>query len=376
MTPIKDSSQTTIVEHSVDLHVDHKNFKTLSSEDARAHLSMLANMLRAMSGVIVQHLPNDGGNNPAFLRYIKKLSGTLDAILLKHRLEAARPNSDIRLSCTIDPTDSGFPVFIRDFKFLVTDKEQTIRELQKLPKDDKLVDDALFMLFRGSFPRNVILQKLARKYYETLDVLTMPEPLRIYPPVHVKEEQQTHYCTLSFERLDDHHNIPRFYTLYLKIPGKTYPNHETWEEALKQAIMGGLSTVVNLELRYLARKVEDLEGVQLEYLERFDIGPFYSTYTENSPTVQALIESPKDYIMMFNKSTVLRVGEEERVGFREWLKGWRSGDEFTGNFSPVIASPQYILMPHRLIQKVHNLNISLKDQTKMFGITSTGEMYA
>ena len=376
MTPIKDSTQTTIVEHSIDLHIDHKNFKTLTPEEARIHLSMLANMLRAMSSVIAHHLPNDGGNNPSFMRYIKKLRATLDAILLKHRLEAAKPNSDIRLSCTIDPTDSGFPVFVRDFKFLVTDKEQTINELQKLPKDDKLVDDALFMLFRGSFPRNVILQKLVRKYYETLDVLTMPEPLRIYPPVHVKEEPPMHYCTLSFERLDDHHNIPRFYTLYLKIPEKTYPYHDEWEEQLKQAVLGGLSTVTNLELRYLARKVEDIEGIQLEYLERFDIGPFYSVYTENSQTVQALIDSPQDYIMMFNKSTVVRVAEEQRVGFREWFKGWRSGDEFIGNFSPVIASPQYILAPHRLIQKVHNLNITLKEQTKMFGITSTGEMYA
>lgn len=375
MTSLKDSSQTTIVEHDIDLRVEHKNLKTLTPEDARAHLSMLADMLRAMSRVIGQKLPNDGGQNPSFMRYIKKLRHTLDAILLKHRLEASKPNSDIRLSCTIDPTDSGFPIFVRDFKFLVSDKEQTIRELQQLPKDEKLVDDALFMLFRGSFPRNVILQKLTRSYYETLDVLTMPEPLRIYPPVHLKEEQQMHYCTLSFERLDDHHNIPRFYTLYLKIPEKTYPYSDEWEEELKQAVLSGLSTVANLELRYLARKVEDIEGVQLEYLERFDIGPFYSVYTENSPTVQALIDAPQDYIMMFNKSTVFRVDEEQRAGFREWFRAWRSGDEFIGNFSPVIASPQYILMPHRLIQKVHNLNISLKEQTKMFGITSTGEIY-
>ncbi len=137
-----------------------------------------------------------------------------------------------------------------------------------------MVDDALFMLFRGSFPRNVILQKLARNYYETLDVLTMPEPLRIYPPVHVKEEQHTLIARSPLNAWMIITIFRAFIHFYLKIPGKTYPNHETWEEALKQAVQGGLSTVVNLELRYLARKVEEIEGVQLEYLERFDIGRF------------------------------------------------------------------------------------------------------
>lgn len=79
--------------------------------------------------------------------------------------------------------------------------------------------------------------------------------------------------------------------------------------------------------------------------------------------------------MMFSKSSLIRTGEEEREGLRERFKGWRSGDEHIGHFSPVINSPQYILMPHRLIQKVHNLNITLKDHTKMYGVTNTGEIY-
>ena len=65
---------------------------------------------------------------------------------------------------------------------------------------------------------------------------------------------------------------------------------------------------------------------------------------------------------------VVRTGQEERAGVSEWLKGWLSGDEYVGKFSPAIESPQYILMPHRLIQKVYNLNLVLKEHTQMFGI--------
>ena len=79
--------------------------------------------------------------------------------------------------------------------------------------------------------------------------------------------------------------------------------------------------------------------------------------------------------MMFKKSTVVRTGQEERVSLPERLKGWRSGDTHLGEFSPAITSPLYILMSHRLIQKVHNLDITLKDHTRMFGVTPEGAIY-
>lgn len=367
MSSLKDSSKTTVVDHSINLRTDFKNVQTLAPEEASVHLATLAAMLTMMVKVISRRLPRDGGNNPDFLNYLKKLSNTLKAFVLKHKLESLKPNSDVRLSCTIDPSDSGFPIFVRDFKFLTTEKKNAAEELNKLPSDERLVDDALFLLFRGHFPKDVVLQKLLRNYYKMLTKLSMPEALKIYPVMRIKEENRVHYCKQSFERLDDHHNLPRFYTVYLKVPSKTYPK-SGWDFELQQAISDGLSTVTSLELGYLAKKIEVIEGVQLEYLERFDVGPFYSLYTENSETVRTLIESESDCIMMFSKSMVVRAGEEERIGLKERLKGWRSGDTYLGEFSPVIASPQYILMPHRLIQKVHNLDIVLKEHTQMFGI--------
>jgi len=179
MAPIKDSSRTTVVDHSIDLRTDFKNVQTLAPQEANVHLATLAGMLTMMVKVISRRLPKDGGNNPDFLNYLKKLSNTLKAFVLKHRLESMKPNSDIRLSCTIDPSDSGFPIFVRDFKFLTTDKENAAEEFKKLPRNERLVDDALFLLFRGHFPKDVILQKLVRNYYKMLTRLSMPERLKI-----------------------------------------------------------------------------------------------------------------------------------------------------------------------------------------------------
>jgi hypothetical protein len=367
MAPIKDSNATTVVDHKIDLRLNVKPVQTLTPDAAQSHLDVLASFLTVLAKLIPRKLPQDGGNNPELLQYIKKFSATLRVLMLKHTLESMKPNSDIRLACTINPSDSGFPVFIRDFKFLATDKEQAVTELEKIPGDERLVDDALFLLFRGLFPKEVILQKFTRSYYDTLKRLALPEALKIYPVRDIKTEDDMHYCKRSWERLDDHHNLPRFYTAYLKIPAKTYPR-AGWRQDVEQAITEGLSTVVNLELGYLAQKIDDLEGVQLEYLERFDLGPFYSPATENRETVRALVEAPEDAILMFSKAMVIRTGQEERAGVSERLKSWLSGDEYVGKFSPTIESPQYILMPHRLIQKVHNLNITLKDRTQMFGI--------
>ena len=77
MPQIKDSSRTTVADHSIDLQVNQKNFKTLEPEDARTHLSMLARMLTLTVQMVAKKLPKDGGNNPDLLHYLKKLERLL-----------------------------------------------------------------------------------------------------------------------------------------------------------------------------------------------------------------------------------------------------------------------------------------------------------
>ncbi len=106
----------------------------------------------------------------------------------------------------------------------------------------------------------------------------------------------------------------------------------------------------------------------MDCIERFDIGPFYNRITKNTGIISSLIESDDECMIMFRKYSIIRAGETKRTGLVNKFRGWKSGDDHLGEFTPVIASPQYILMPHRLIQKVHNRDLSINN-TKMFDIT-------
>ena len=373
MAVIKDSTQSSVTDHRIDLTVSEKNLRALTADETLMHLDMLAQMLTMTRKMVAEKLPREGGNNKELLNYLDKLDQTLDAIVLKNRLEAEKPNNDIRIPCSIDPSDSGFPIFVRDFKFLNTDKEAASQQLSGLPDDAQMVDDALFMLFRGHFPKNVILDKMTGEYYGTLRKLSLPEPLSIYPETLVESrEQGMNYCIQSFERLDEHSNIPRFYTLYLKIPAVSYKKHE-WRRQMLAAITQGISTVTNLELAYLAKEIEAVEGVQVECIERYDIGPFYNKFTNNQDMPATLVESDEDCMILFRKHSVIRTGQKKREGFRNWWKGLSSGDRHLGEFSPMIASPQYILMPHRMAQRAYSRNLFMKN-AKMYGITAQGDI--
>lgn len=362
-----------MADHSIDLRVSDKNLLGLSAADAKIHLEMLGEMLFTMRRVLETKLTGEGGSNKEYLDYIYRLYLTVEAVFLKNRLESERHADDVRIKSAIDPTDSGFPVFVRDLKFLTTDIERAESVLAKMPEDKRLVDDALFLIFRGLFPKDVILQKLEKEYYSAIQKLTFPERLKIHPHSIVRVDKDAMYCMQSFERLDDHSNIPRFYTIYFRVPSKSF-NSDEWKREMKTAIPEGLSTVTNLELGFLAKEVEEIEGVQVEYIERFDVGPFFNRFTENTGAVGALIESDDDYLMTFRKYSIVRSTETKREGFRNWWKGLMSGDDTIGEFSPAIASPLYCLMPHRLVQRAHARELPVTN-IKMFGITSSGDIY-
>jgi hypothetical protein len=175
----------------------------------------------------------------------------------------------------------------------------------------------------------------------------------------------------SIERFHEHDNIPRFYTLYFKVPNQTAKS-EYWKEDLEEAIRRGFSTVSSLEMPSLARGIDDVEGVMLERLDRFDIGPFYNRFTQNNEVIQRLLDECKQSIIIFREYSVQRMAEREREGLTEKFKSWFSGENTRGIFSPVIVSPVYALMPHRMIQKVHFNDLDLGKDIRMYGITEDG----
>lgn len=375
---IKDSRAITIVQPSVELTLEQDNVKTLEDADAGIHLAMLGKALYQLSQLVEDRLPDIGeGHRKDLQQYVARLSNTLEAIVLKNRIEAQQPNSDVRFSYAIDPTNSGFPIFLRDVRFLESDWRGAKERVAQLPPDQQLVDAALYALFRSCYPKETILQKLQRDYCEKLSSLELPVPLRIHPVVHVGDEGNNPLCTCSVERLDEHHNIPRLYTIAIQFTSPDiFKEEKAWRQSLDSAIAQGFSAVASMELPYLAKCIEDLDGIQLLRVERFDVGPFYDRFTSNPEPVQYLLDAgtEQDSILFFRHSSVQRVGEQERKGWKNRIIGWVSGDRHAGIFSPAIASPQYLLMPHRLIQKVHAVGLELGGPVKMYGTTSGGDI--
>jgi len=366
MKPIKDSNFSSIGRAAIDLRSKADNFKLLFPEEAKEHLSMLLSMLWALHELAAADLPDFGSRPKGVVDFLGRIRRNLSVLLLKNRIEALAPNRDVARAFAIDPTESGFPLAVRDMHFLHSDMEKADDELARLPQDRQLVDHALFALFRGAYPAETVLQKLKLKYYTNLKEMAVISAVKQHPAIPLRQKDGMHYFAKYIERLDEHYNVPRFYVLCLKVPEQAARSGE-WKHGLEEAIDQCLAVPLGLELRTLAETLEPLEGLQVEFHNRF---------TDNKGLAGKLLEggTEKDGLIMFRRSAVQRISQERRTGFINFFKGLRSGDKHLGAFSPVITSPLHIIMPHRLIQQAHQKNIDFEDNVKMHGLTKEGSL--
>lgn len=373
MTKKTHSGRMTLDKPKIDLRLQN-NFELLDSRKTKIHLETLSRMLLLLSRLIYEKIPEHGGKNPGFQQYLIRLGQTLDSILLKNRIDTLTGSQSIIRECSIDPSESGFPVILRDFFYLEKDKQNAPEVLKRLPDDQTLVNEAEFSLFRGVFPHDILRAKYERNYYRQLAELELPRSLRIFPDEYLEEQDGSHYLIKTVEKLDENNNLPRFYTLHIKVPRQSF-NSVKWRQELDPAIQKGLATLADYELRFLPPLVEKIEGIQLQMVERFDIGPFYNVYTSNRKSIQRLLEhaSESDAVLAYRKSYTARLEEKRKPGFKAFVKGLFSGDTHEGIFSPVINSPRFMLMPHRLIQRAYNLGLDFEEEVKLLGINESGE---
>jgi len=361
----------------IELDFDKQSMKKLDEESAKPHLVSLSQMLNLLSRLVYEKMPEVVRDNASFQSYLYRLAGTVDMVVAKHYIDSMKGHSDVLPQCAIDPTDSGFPIMLRDIESIMNDKKDAQAKLAQLPSDEQLVKDAEFTLFQGSYPLDVIIRKLERDYYGKLQGLDVPDPYSIgmHEEILVKKIKKANDYLMKkdVEKLDDHDNIPRFYTLYFKVTEELY-NNTKWRDQLKAAIEEGLHTISSVELKNLAERVESIDGIQLQMIDRFDVGPFYTQFTTNQGAMKALLEGAQetDSVLEMTRYRVFRESEVKKDGFIRSIKGWLSGDEYQGVFSQVMKDPTYMIMPYRLVQKAHNLKLDFENEVKLFGITSKG----
>ncbi len=362
-----------IYKPEVNMEIRRDSMKNLSDGEAAEHLHQLSVMLKYLARTVYDKKP-ELKDNPGLEKFMFSISDTLEAIVLKNKItEAQALTSELMLKCSIDANNSGYPCFVKDFHFLESDKDAASQELAKFPDDERLVEDALFSAARGVYPKDIVLNKMKKNYYSALANLDFQNGIKIDPIVCMRETEDGKLCRKYVSRFDDNNNMPRFYILYFSVPHKSFPKEE-WKSNLDGAIAESFSNLSAFELPHLAKKTDLIEGVQIQRIDRYDIGPFYNRITNNQNQIKAIMDvaNPEDAIILLNQYTVQRVGRTERKGLMEKIRVMMSGDNEEGIFSPVIANPTYALLPHRLIQKIQSRGLQVGDNVTMYGITNTG----
>lgn len=363
------STQTTVDNATLDLSIKKSTLKKLDGNDAGRHLAMLSSALTRLEALVKEKLTAAESRNRNLLLYLQKLSAMLAILNAKDILDTL-VSGELKNSLAIHPTDSGFPLFIRDLGYLAKDQSKAESQLATIPADEELVDAALFSLFRGQFPQDTINRKYARIYWEGLNKAEIPASLKILDEMLIEKRNSSGYYCKAVERLDETGNLPLLYSIYFRVPEGF--GGADWKMELPEAIRSGLGTAISIELPYLARQIEAIDGVMLDMLDRYTIGPFYNRFTENSGAIADLITEEDDYIMMIQKNTVLRVAEQKHKGLLRSIAGLISGDRTLGVFAPTLASVRHVLMPYRMLQKALNKNIPLGENVKLYGFTKEG----
>lgn len=373
MKRIHDSSQVRFAGRAPMSDIQGNNFKTLDVNDALLHLKELKHMLSHMWMLFEQDVIHTYYNH----HELREFAGTLLTVInvLQKRIERTRFLDKESIELSIDPTESGLPVFVRDFLFLNKERLKAKECIDGFSKDKQLVDDALFSLFRGVFPADIVEAKMTKSIYRQLLELPELKELRFHKPVSLGTEGSQLF-QITIERLEETYNIPRLYTVHFSVPTiSTFD--ETLADQLNDAFIECTKLPLDKELAYMADHIESISGISVHRIQRIDIGPFYNRFTENPQPVADLLSKGEegDSILLFRMHSLHRVSETQVSGIGNWFKALASGDWRLGSFSRTLISPTYLILPHRLIQKAHYHDIQIDEHVKMFGLSARGGLF-
>jgi hypothetical protein len=333
-------------------------------------------MLGKMSTFISRMPDGSMADRDGLQEYLLRLGKTMNAFILRDKVNALQGAvAQLQPEMAIDPENSGFPISIRDMLYIRKDKENIEQRLEAIPEDDDLIQTAIFSIYNRTFPTEVIKQKLEKKYLSMLSGIDIPAQLSLGENLYVKEDKGGNIFKKVVERYDDG-NIPRYYTIFFKVPTKSLKSIE-WRPELEAVITNSLSGATSHELPFMAEKIEKIEGVQLKMIERVDIGPFYNKFTNNKEDMVKLLEDATDAegVLSFTKYYIARTNNADIpvTGLANKWNAMFTGDDVIGQFDPVIASPPYMIMPFRLAQKVKSQKLILGEQAQIYGITTSGD---
>lgn len=298
------------------------------------------------------------------LPFMNVLRRTVELLQLKHQLIG---NNKIDFDLTLFSNDSGFPSE-RDLFSLQKNKDEADAILGSTLSRDEIIDRIRKAILNGVSVE--AYQNMLRRYNFFNGLANTDMLFKGYhyeTPKFVKAEGKRRFYNVDWFCLERATRLPVFYRMCLEqdrnaTPLEDCPNPRL-ETVVYQTQMGFHNSGT------FARTIDnEVDEVHPKLIEKYTIGPFYDTITDNSPEMRRLIDSDNS-ILKFSITGVL---SERVTQYGNWIDYLIRRKTERESFSPVFTETKMIV-PFKLKQSLGNRD-ETDHQCKVYGITKGGDI--
>lgn len=352
------SSDSTVEQGKFNITLD-KNLKSLSENEILPYLKSLKGRLDNLSSVLESE--DDG----FVTYYVNIIRDNIECLELKYQLTG---NDKIDFALTIVPENSGFPTE-KDFFLLEKNKEEAEDVLKILPERPEIIDKARRAILRdGSYANAQVLLK-RHNFYSKISESQILSSYHMNETKLVKKSRGRRLYTLEWTCIERDSKIPILYRMCSTQDERREPLDRARNARLETMIYQTQMSSVNLA-SFAALIDNEIEEIHPKLLERYKIGPFFNSFTENGKKMNDILQKDENPSLL--KYTVERVVSERVSKYGNWLEkiiGKKTEREI---FGPV-DSEEKIITSFRIKQ-----GLSGKDEydnpCRIYGVTKEGNI--
>lgn len=323
--------------------------------------------LYLLSDVLNKSKPSFADEHLDFvLHHIDTVKDTLDCLVSKHIL---LDDMDKEYPLTINAVHSGYPT-ITDLFYLRDNKNKAEAALEKLPERELIIENARDFIYAGKLP--IQQQKLLMKteYLRLLEKTDLFGEFSVSQPRKGKGEPDQRYYSIEWYGLDPNTQVPVFYKMYF--------TQDTCVAALEDKECPKLNTFMYTSMHIsqspltLAYSINNtIEEICPRVINRVQLGPFFSAYTDNHEHISALFEGVENPYLLEVKIDSAIVTSSRMMKSSKFFK--RIMGRFWEKAIYVPIESTHHIMPFRLQQELldHSSTKTIGGD-KTFGITDEG----
>jgi hypothetical protein len=346
-----------IQEGGLSIFSESKNLKTFPESESLPYLKSLKQRLDNLSEILARE--GDEFVTP----YINILKDNIDCFELKYQLTG---NDKVDFPLTIVPEQSGFPTE-KDFFLLEKNKEDADEKLKILPEREEIIGRIRGAILReGSYVNSQIMLK-RHNFYSKLSEVRVMSGYHLNEAKFVKKSKGRRLYTMEWTCLERASKLPVLYRLYSAQDEGREPLDKAKNARLETIIYPTQMSSVNLA-SFAALIDNEIEEIHPKLLERYIIGPFYNSSTENSKKMNDILGKDENSSLM--KFTIERVVSERVREYGNWFEkviGRKTEREI---FGPV-DSEEKIITSFRIKQEMSGKD-EYGNPCKIYGVTKEG----